>query len=120
MPHRISRIRFGSVLPAKKARIILCKNGPGSDLDGLVRFWPNASGPEGNRCASIIESGSTEQNAAGPLPVSRFQTRLGSSTDVYNSSTLLQGDPNISNNVNSLIFKDVLDFIAQSSRFAME
>ena len=35
-------------------------------------------------------------------------------------TTLLQGDPNISNNVNSLIFTVVQDFITQSGRFAME
>ena len=34
--------------------------------------------------------------------------------------TTLQGDPNISNNINSLIFKAVQDFITQSGRFAME
>ena len=27
---------------------------PRSDLDVLVRFWPNASGPEASRCARII------------------------------------------------------------------
>ena len=27
--------------------------GPGSDLDGLVRFWADESGPEVSRCASI-------------------------------------------------------------------
>ena len=35
-------------------------------------------------------------------------------------STLLQGDPNILNNMNSLIFKAVQDFIAQPGRFATE
>ena len=39
--------------------------------------------------------------------------------NVLNITTLLQGDRNISNNMNSLIFKAVLDFIAQSGRFAM-
>ena len=35
---------------------------PGSDLDGLIRFWPNASGPEASRCARIIgpNSGRTQ------------------------------------------------------------
>ena len=33
--------------------------------------------------------------------------------------TVLQGDPNISNNTNSLIFEAVLEFIAQSGRFAI-
>jgi len=40
--------------------------------------------------------------------------------DLLNISTLLRGDPNISNNRNSLIFKAVIDFIAQSGRFARE
>ena len=39
---------------------------------------------------------------------------------LLNITTLLQGDPNISNNMNSLIFKAVQDFITQSGRFAME
>ena len=34
-----------------------------------------------------------------------------------NITTLLQGDPSISNNMNSLIFKAVQDFITQSGRF---
>ena len=40
--------------------------------------------------------------------------------NLLNITTLLQGDPNISNNMNSLIFKAVQDFIVQSSCFAME
>ena len=40
--------------------------------------------------------------------------------NLLNITTLLQGDPNTSNNMNSLIFKAVQDFIAQSGRFAME
>ena len=40
--------------------------------------------------------------------------------NLLNITTLLQGDPNISNNMNSLIFKAVQDLIAQSGRFAME
>ena len=40
--------------------------------------------------------------------------------NLLNTATLLQGDPNISNNMNSLIFKAVQDFITQSGRFAME
>ena len=35
-------------------------------------------------------------------------------------TTLLQGDPDISNNMNSVIFKAVQDFIAQSGRFTVE
>ena len=40
--------------------------------------------------------------------------------NLLNITTLLQGDPNISNNMNSLIFKAVQDFITQSGLFAME
>ena len=40
--------------------------------------------------------------------------------NLLNITTLLQGDPDISNNMNSLIFKAVQDFITQSGRFAME
>ena len=65
----------------KKACIKLCKNRPESDLHGLVIVWPNASGPEASRCAGIIGSGFC-QDATGPLPVSHFQTRFRSSTDV--------------------------------------
>ena len=37
---------------------------PGSDLDGLDRFWPNSSGPEGSRCARIIWPGSDRPQPA--------------------------------------------------------
>ena len=56
------------------------QNRSGSDLDGLVRVWPNASGLEASRCAGIIWPGFW-QDATGPLPVSHFQTRFRSSTD---------------------------------------
>ena len=39
---------------------------------------------------------------------------------LLNITTLLQGDPNISNSINSLILKAVQDFLAQSGRIAME
>ena len=51
------------------------KNRPRSDLDGLVRVWPNASGLEASWCAGIISPGFW-QDATGPLPVPTF--RLGS------------------------------------------
>ena len=57
------------------------QNQPGSDLDGLVRVWPNASGLEASWCAGIIRPGFW-QDATDPLPVSHFQTRFRSSTDV--------------------------------------
>ena len=56
------------------------QNRPGSDLDGLVRFCPNASSPEASRCARTIRP-SFWQNATSLLPVSHFQTRLCSSTN---------------------------------------
>ena len=53
----------------------IVQNRPGSDLDGLVRVWPNASGLEASWCAGIIGPGFW-QDATGPLPVSHFQTRF--------------------------------------------
>ena len=47
------------------------QNRPGSDLDGLVRVWPNTSGLEASWCAGIIWPG-VWQDATGPLPVSHF------------------------------------------------
>ena len=63
---------------------------PGSDLDGLVRVWPNTSGLEASRCAVIIGPGFW-QDATGPLPVSHFQTRFRSSTDVPDN--IVQNQP---------------------------
>ena len=40
--------------------------------------------------------------------------------NLLNITTLLQGDPNIPNSMNSLIFKAVQNLIAQSGHFAME
>ena len=57
------------------------QNRPGSDLDGLVWVWPNTSGLEASWCAGIIGTG-LWQDVIGPLPVSQFQNRLRSSTDV--------------------------------------
>ena len=51
-----------------------------SNLDGLVRVWPNASGLEASRCARIIRT-SFWHEATSSLPVSHFQTQLHSSTD---------------------------------------
>ena len=59
----------------------IVQNRPGSDLDGLVRVWPNASGLEASRCAGIIGPGFW-QDATRPLPVSHFQTRFRTFTDV--------------------------------------
>ena len=70
--------------------IITVLNRPGSDLDGLVKVWPNASGLEASRCAGIIWPGFW-QDATGPLPVSHFQTRFRSSTDVPDN--IVQNQP---------------------------
>ena len=47
-PHQI---RFHS---SKEGMHHIVQNQPGSDLDGLVRFWPNAPGLEASQCAIII------------------------------------------------------------------
>ena len=60
------------------------QNRPSSYLEGLVRVWPNRSGPEASRCAGITWPGFW-QDATGPLPVS--QTRSPSSTDVADNIT---------------------------------
>ena len=68
----------------------IVQNRPGSGLDGLVRVWSNASGPEASRCAGIIWSGFW-QDATGPLPVPDFQTKFRSSTDVPDN--IVQNQP---------------------------
>ena len=39
-------------------------NWPRSDQDGLVRFWPDASGPKVSRCARIVRPGSGRMQPA--------------------------------------------------------
>ena len=63
----------------------IVQNRPGSYLDGLVRVWPNASGLEASWCARTIGPGFW-QDATGPPPVSHFQTRFRSSTDVLDNT----------------------------------
>ena len=58
----------------------IVQNWPGSNLDGLVRVWPNTSGLEASWGAGIIRP-SFWQDATGPLPVSHFETWFHSSTD---------------------------------------
>ena len=62
-----SHLQFNSILP-KKAPIILCKSSLDWIWNGLVRVFPNLSGPEASQCAKIT----------GPLPVSNFWTQLRS------------------------------------------
>ena len=72
----------------------IVQNRPGTDLDGLVRVWRNASGLEASRCAEIIGPGFW-QDATGPLPVSHFQTRFRSSTDVPDNSVKNQPESDL-------------------------
>ena len=50
-----------------------------ADLDGLVRFWLNGSGPEAIHCARIVWPGSATATLNGPLQLSHVQTQLCSS-----------------------------------------
>ena len=68
----------------------IVQNRPISDLDGPVSVWPNASGLEASLCARIICPGFW-QDVTGPLPVSQFQTRFRSSTDVLDN--IVQNQP---------------------------
>ena len=47
----------------------IAQNRPGSDLDGLVRVWPNASGLEASRCAGITGPGF----CSGTMQPARYQ-----------------------------------------------
>ena len=85
MPDLTSRIRFSSVFP-KKTRIMLRKTDP----DPIWMAWSglgqiNTSGLEASRCAGIMWPGFW-RDATGPLPVSHFQTRSPSSTDVLDNT----------------------------------
>ena len=62
----------------------------GSDLDGLVRVSPDASGLEASWCVGIIWPGFW-QDTTSLLPVSEFQTQFRSSTDVPDN--IVQNQP---------------------------
>ena len=66
---------------SKEGKDQIVQNWPRSNLDGLVRVWPNTSGLEANWCAGIIGPGFW-QNATGPWPFSHFQTWFYSATDI--------------------------------------
>ena len=72
----LSQFRF-----SKDGKDPTVQSRPGSDLDGLVRVWLNSSGLETGWWAGIFGPGFW-QDATGPLPVSHFQNRFRSSTDV--------------------------------------
>ena len=61
-----------------------------SNTSGLVGVWSNTSGLGASRCAGITGPGFW-QDATGPLPVSHFQTRFRTSTDV--PDTTVQNQP---------------------------
>ena len=64
----------------KKAQTLLCKTDPDPIwMHGLVRFWPNGSGPEASQCTRIIEPGfwGRTQPARHQFPTFRMR----SSTD---------------------------------------
>ena len=83
-PHSF-QLRF-----SKEGIAHIVQNRPRSSLDGLVRVWPNASGLEASRCAGIIWPGFWP-DANGPPPLSHFQTRFRSSTDVPDN--IVQNQP---------------------------
>ena len=74
-PH-LFRFRF-----SKDGMDHIAQNRPGSDLDGLRWIWSNTSHQGSSRCAGIIGP-CFWQNAIGQLPVSRFQPRFRSFTEV--------------------------------------
>ena len=84
-PHPI-QFRF-----SKEGMDHIVQNRPGSDLDGLIRVWPNTSGLEASWCARTIWPGFW-RDATCLLPVSHFQTRFrSSSTDVRDN--IVQNQP---------------------------
>ena len=70
------------------------QNWPRSDLVGLVRVWPNASGLEASWCAGIIGPGFW-QGITDLLPVSHFQTQLHAFTDIPDHIVQNQPRPNL-------------------------
>ena len=72
-------IRFRSSKEGLDHNFIV-QNRAGSDLDGLFRVLPNASGPEASRCARIIGPGSGRTQPAS-FQFLHFQTWLRSFTD---------------------------------------
>ena len=75
---------------SKKRMDHIAQNRPGSDLNGLVRVWPNASGLEASRCARIIRPGS------GRTQPARYQFptfRLGSVLPQTSRIILMQNQP---------------------------
>ena len=63
----------------------IVQNQPGSNLDGLVRVWPNTSGLEASWCAGMIKP------LSGRTQPACYQTRFHSSTDVPDN--IVQNQP---------------------------
>ena len=88
--HHICQIQLPvSVLFSKEGMDYIAQNRPGSDLDGLVRVWPNASGQEASWCAGIIGPGFW-QDTTSLLPFPTL-TQLQSSTDIPDN--IVQNQP---------------------------
>ena len=66
------------------------QNQPRSNLDGLGRFWPSASGPEASRCARIIgpDSGRT-QTACYQFPTFRLSCTIPQTAQIILCKTSL-------------------------------
>ena len=79
---------------AKEGMDDTVQNRPKSDLDDLVRVWPNASGLEASWCAGIIWPGFWK-DAPAPLPVSDLLTQPRSSTDDPNNIVQNQPGPGL-------------------------
>ena len=92
-PDHMCRIRLPasfSVPVYKEVMGHTVQNWPGSNLDGLARVWLNSSGLKASRCAGIIWHGFW-QDTNSPLPVSHFQIRFRSSTDILDN--IIQNQP---------------------------
>ena len=72
----------------------IVQNRARSDLDGLVRVWPNASGLEASRCAGITGPGFWQDSPAR-YQFPTLQTRLRSSTDVPDVLCKTRPDPDL-------------------------
>ena len=81
MPDPTSRVRFSSVF-TKEDMDHIVQNRPRSDLDGLVKVWPNTSGLEASRCAGIIWPGFSGRTQPARYQLPHFQTQFRSSTDI--------------------------------------
>ena len=68
----------------------IVQNWPRSDLDGLLRFWPNRSGPEASCCARIIGSTSGRMHPANyQFPTFRLSCILPLTAQVILCNTRL-------------------------------